>query len=810
MKKLFLFILMHLPILASAQTPEYFPEGTKWTEIRLDTLKYDSWYSKVGDEWVPNFETIEYYVKGEYTTKYGDKFKCVYTNGPEWTDSLTLLIQEAEYNGHNSVLVSVLDDLEGEPYALVSGEAYQFDWSIGTGIFYTDITMSNTTYLVQYHNYYGIIDEIKEGYFGGVRPLKYVDLDGKAPECGKYDNPQLIDTNGGRIIHGIGVTEWNGGECLFGPPGPYFALQMFAEDSYPERHYRSMLVHFERNGEVLYDVWPEQTNGRKMLEQGKTWVFDYHHFEENGEEPPTETVYPVRYTIIGDTVIDNKSYYKMYQEIDNQKTYYAAYREEGLKVFVRYPHIDEDIIVADFEYEGLYDPNGYEEYDPYSAIKEYIDYIEVDGIQYRRHTYYENDKDNKLVIGVEGIGYTEYGLMYPSIYGPQPDCVCDFKVFSSCEVNGKCIFTADDFYVQTTTNPVDDIAYRPFIEDDKVWKVGTISGNPVQIVDRYYFDGDIIIDGKTCKLMMRQRYVNPNHPDYDNLSQSPSLSKVGAWYEEDKKVYFYNAINQLKMMYDFSLEANDTLQFLNVDGYPPLIIGSKQTGGLEGFKGVYRDIMMCVDEGQNLHSTFWLEGVGSIMGPITNTYYYEKIGIEPFLMSCTVGDEVIYLNDEYKDGATPEAMEAKKHRFDFTHTVKNQPKAPIKRVKSEAESSEMQSLYGEYNERQLGINLDPLDDAYIVRITNESGNVVYEKAINAGSIVALSIDISAYAKGRYTVTMENSHETFTGEFETQATGIKAIKNKKEERHYIYNLQGQRLSSLQKGLNIVDGRKIIVK
>ena len=25
-----------------------------------------------------------------------------------------------------------------------------------------------------------------------------------------------------------------------------------------ERHYRSMLVHFERNGEVLNDVWPEK------------------------------------------------------------------------------------------------------------------------------------------------------------------------------------------------------------------------------------------------------------------------------------------------------------------------------------------------------------------------------------------------------------------------------------------------------------------------------------------------------------------------------------------------------------------------
>ena len=560
---------------------------------------------------------------------------------------------------------------------------------------------------------------------------------------------------------------------------------MFAEDSYPERHYRSMLVHFERDGEVLYDVWPEQTNGRKMLEQGKTWVYNYHHFEENEEEPPTETVYPVRYTIIGDTVIDNKSYYKMYQEIDNQKTYYAAYREEGLKVFVRYPLIDEDIIVADFEYEGLYDPNGYEEDDPYSAIKEYIDYIEVDGIQYRRHTYYENDKDNKLVIGVEGIGYTEYGVMYPSIYGPQPDCVCDFKVFSSCEMNGKCIFTADDFYVQTTTNPVEDIAYRPFVEEGKVWKVGSSAGNSdgiVIMVEYYYFDGDTIIDGKTCKQMMCQRYVSPNHPDYDIISRNSLLGYSGAWYEESKKVYVYDTTNkQFRMMYDFSLEANETLQ---IDEYD-YVVGPKQTGGLEGFKGVYRDVMW-YDEEDPYYCTTWLEGVGGIDGPYRNVYYGQE-NHPWFLMSCTVGDEVIYLNDEYEDEATPEG--ARKKRFDFTHTIKTKPKARIKREKSDVyinsserdvarpkvkariRRGEAQSLYGEYNDQQLGINLDPLDDAYQVSITDESDKVVYEKIVNAGSIVALNIDISAYAKGLYTVTVENNSESFTGEFETETTGI---------------------------------------
>ena len=584
-------------------TEEYFPEGTKWTEIRLDTLKYDNWYSKVGDEWVPNFETIEYYVKGEYTDR-DWIYKKVYTNGPEWTDSLTLMIREAEYNGHNSVMVSVLiHDPGGEPYA-PSGEAYQFDWSIGKGIYYTDITMSNTTGIVQYHHYYGIIDTIKEGNFGGIRPLKYVDLDGKAPECGIYDNPQLIDTNGGRIIEGIGITEWNDGECLLGPPNPYGALRMFDYDGnlYPERHYRSMLVHFERNGEVLYDVWPK---------------------------------------------------------------------------------------------------------------------------------------------------------------------------------------------------PDEDMAYRPFVEDGKVWKVGTISGNPVQVVDYYYFDGDTIVNGKTCKQMWCQRYVNPDYADYSALTQTPSLSKVGAWYEENQKVYVCReGTQEMQMLYDFSLEVNDTLM-LN-DYQPYYTVGPKQTGGLKGFKGVYRDIMI---EQNGDYCTTWLEGVGGIDGPLRNVYP-ETEGEPQFLMSCTVGDEVIYLNDEYEDGATPEGMIALKKRFDFTHTTKLQPKTPRR-------TDEELSLYGEYNDKLLGINLDPLDDAYQVSITNESGKAVYKKTVNAGTIVGLSIDISAYAKGRYTVTVENSNELFTGEFDTETTGIEeTIYNKVETKTEIYNLQGQRIHSLQKGLNIYGGRKIV--
>ncbi|MCR4959194.1 MAG: leucine-rich repeat domain-containing protein, partial [Prevotella sp.] len=123
--------------------------------------------------------------------------------------------------------------------------------------------------------------------------------------------------------------------------------------------------------------------------------------------------------------------------------------------------------------------------------------------------------------------------------------------------------------------PLPEIAYRPFVEDGKVWKVGSTTGiwdGIVKMVEYYYFDGDTIINRKTCKQMMCQRYVSPNHPDYAAMSQIPSLRCVGAWYEEDKEVYMYNEINQLRMMYDFSLDANETIL---IDNYP-YVIGPEQ------------------------------------------------------------------------------------------------------------------------------------------------------------------------------------------------------------------------------------------
>ena len=342
--------------------------------------------------------------------------------------------------------------------------------------------------------------------------------------------------------------------------------------------------------------------------------------------------------------------------------------------------------------------------------------------------------------------------------------------------------------------------YRPFIEDGKVWTVYACSdANPDMEPWReyFYFAGDTIVGGQTCKQMKKIR--NASEENWVNGVFTPANSPqeyVGAWYEQDKKVYFARAgKDHPELFYDFTLCSNDTIYPFG-DPLVPLVV-NKISGGLPGFKGTYYEFRY---DGQIVDR--WLEGVGNIYHPAYNITWTLD-GFCGGIFNCRAGDEVIYYNIKAED---PYVMNARK-RFDFTHTTKSQPKIPKRR------SEEEQSLYGEYNNLLLDINLDPLSEAYLVRITDETGKVVYEKAINAGSIVALNIDISAYAAGRYTVTVENSQETFTGEFDTQTTGIRdalRLNNNEEIKNKIYNLQGQRLSSLQRGLNIVNGQKVYVK
>jgi len=368
---------------------------------------------------------------------------------------------------------------------------------------------------------------------------------------------------------------------------------------------------------------------------------------------------------------------------------------------------------------------------------------------------------------------------------PMMDCMdlhtTDFYV-SGFDPNLNYIVVDNYGEEHPVTKKAPELAYRPFIEEGKVWVVKEISGwGGSEWIETYYFEGDTIVDGQKAKRMLCDiRYVDSDR-EYKG-------EYVGAWYEKDKKVYFaYRFEPQFELYYDFTLSSGDSISYS--DGH--MLAVNKLSGGIAGFKGTYYTFGL---NGTDYYR--WFEGVGSEGSPSFRFgWIYDQ---ESKLLVCKVSDEIIYYNSEEGD---PFDMGARKQRIDFTHTIKIKPKS---RTKREAEPS----LYGEYNNLQLGINLNPLDDAYMVCITDETGKTVYEKTVNAGNIVGLNIDISAYAEGRYTVTVENNNESFTGVIDTRTMGIKEIEKLKDGN--IYNLQGQRISTLRKGLNIVSGRKVYVK
>ena len=539
-------------------------------------------------------------------------------------------------------------------------------------------------------------------------------------------------------------------------------------------------------------------------------------WEEVNVDPSMELEYENAhiYEIGADTLIDNVTYKKVLK--DNEFSGIFV-RESGDKVWLLTKEYPTEFLLYDFDWDGNkeieteYLKNLNIEGNDYALRKETIPMDKCQDVTINGRTY-QYYRDSFIRSQIRGIGKVAELNRYPCLLGYKEMAVISpgliYIKVRWIQRNGKEIFRSD-YAKEWTSEPPGgskteiNMVYRPFVEDGKVWKVGNCdSGNPVQWVDYYYFDGDTIVDGKTCKQMMRQRYLSPDYLLFDYYSE-PSLIYVGAWYEEDKKVYEYDTTSkQFKLMYDFSLEDNGTFQKNDLPYV--YVVGPRKTGGIKGFKGVYRDVLEWADE-KSYKCAPWMEGVGVVYGPPTqNVFNVELADPAWFLMECYVGDEVIYLIDGVEDGATPDGIaRARGQRIDFTHTTKIKPKT---REKSE----EKQSLYGEYNKQRLSINLDPINDAYLVSITDESGKAVYEKPINAGNIIGLNIDISAYSEGRYIVTVDNSNESFTGEFNVLMTGIEEVKSQKSEvRGFIYNLQGRRLSSLQKGLNIVNGRKVLV-
>ena len=396
-------------------------------------------------------------------------------------------------------------------------------------------------------------------------------------------------------------------------------------------------------------------------------------------------------------------------------------------------------------------------------------------------------------------------------------------------------YVSDPFYPEIASP-----AYRPLVERGKVWR--TAYGPDVENAHNFYeyrFLGNVTVDGKECYLLGRSELAfNEGGVFYpiDTIC-------VGALYEEGQKVYvayatveeqrngYFNSnyvLDSPVLLYDFASPVGTEIKLLQNGPEFSYIIADKS----EGLSSFYQDMYNMTFNGnctfvgiklneniiEDVPSTVWLEGVGSRFSPLDNIYDLFPYGyMAERLLTCSVGDEILYMKGDL-NSIWPD-NDVKKQWLDFTHTVKPRPKAP-RRSESVEAGEEEESLTGEYSARELFVNLKTLDGAYTVTMRNSQSEEVYRKEVQTSNIVALNTDLTKYAKGTYTLVIENDAESYTATLTIgDEDGITSpMANAKESMfnvqwsmfNGIYDLTGRRLTSRPaKGLYI-ENQKLKVR
>ena len=247
---------------AVATIDDYYPQGTKWTELRMpedyDNTN-DSWYlEKYVDgvlTWVPNYEVVNFYVEGDTVNSYGEHLYVVYKDTKKSKHLRAFYLGMKEIDGESTLCATVCFAFLGGILELFP--SYNFEnWNIGKKLWFGFPTKHLYT-CGDNSRYFGPVPEIKRACLGGVRELDY--FEGNVT-TGKNGN--TIDIGDYKIVKGIGITSSIDRDCIFFASSASIFdeenLKYMPEyaDEVSHSYSRSILVHFERDGEVLYDQWP--------------------------------------------------------------------------------------------------------------------------------------------------------------------------------------------------------------------------------------------------------------------------------------------------------------------------------------------------------------------------------------------------------------------------------------------------------------------------------------------------------------------------------------------------------------------------
>ena len=281
MKKLFpVIILFAICVQVYADEREYyFTDGTRWTELRLDTTKYDSWFTETYVDgvltWVPNYEKTEFYIRIG-TLDWGSRCGYVWQHVEGQPDSVRFAMEEYQDNVSTGRASLAKGSENGKINVLGTIMTYRFGWREGVDLYSGSLADAGFTSIPAYEYSLGRVGTVNEGCFGTDKVLQYIDAD--TLSIYYYRKLHRKDYVGAKLIRGIGVNKWKSRYCIVGPSYPANTTPWMSDP------YMSILVHFERGGEVLYDLWPMPEGGLASHVQGV----------KAGSSPDNQAVYDLQ------------------------------------------------------------------------------------------------------------------------------------------------------------------------------------------------------------------------------------------------------------------------------------------------------------------------------------------------------------------------------------------------------------------------------------------------------------------------------------------------------------------------------------
>ncbi len=387
---------------------------------------------------------------------------------------------------------------------------------------------------------------------------------------------------------------------------------------------------------------------RPFVEEGKVWTYHYHGY--NGREFNVDRV------MDGDTIIGGQTYKKIYDKIGGQYLY--ALREKGKKVYI-----------VSNEAESLLDETGTESllYDfskdvgdvidelKYPLIVASVDTIDIDGVKFRRMRVqdanqpieeWDDEMINMYNFWIEGVG--SECLLESSIREPGND----YNLLS-CQINGR-VYTQQEL-LATNPKKIGLDQYLPFVQAGKRWTVNQS------------YVGKENLDEMTYTLSYNE--VSENGNQYYSMSRSLNGNLVDdepfMIREKNRKVYLHFPYTEYEyLLFDYSLKAGDTYWTYSLDEQKAVEYEVLSVSDFtDGPEFVYREY----DEKGDSMKTYvrylrkwvvertdkpiqktWIEGVGSLEGPLANIYDAARTSGRDYLAYVELG-RLDYLPFEFND-----------------------------------------------------------------------------------------------------------------------------------------------------------------